>query len=104
MQKLLPQIKPENFIKFLSSREFIVTATATIATPLILKAVEKLRQKIPFLKDHLTIGMFVAAFVVLSISYMLKGTLQVIALGVAAGLAITAISPFIEDALNEVTN
>lgn len=103
MQKLLPQIKTENFQKFFTSNEFIVAGVSTLFTPIVLKSVEKLRQKIPFLKDHFTIGMFVAAFIVASLAYFLKGKFQVILLGIAAGLAITAISPFVEDTLSELT-
>lgn len=102
MQKLIPQIKFENFTKFLTSREMIVAGAAIIVTPLLLKSIEKIRQKVPFLKDHITVGLLVAAFALSIVAFMLKGYAQVVILGVAAGVAITALSPFFEEALGKL--
>lgn len=102
MQKIIPQVKIENFTKFLTSDAMIVAGSAILVTPLLLKSIEKLRQKVPFLKDHITIGMLIAAFAISIIAYMLQGKLRLVVLGIAAGTAITALAPFFEEAIDKV--
>jgi len=102
MQKLIPQIKIENFTKFLTSDAMIVAGSAILVAPVLLGSIERLRQKVPFLKDHITIGLVIAAFAISIIAYMLQGKLRLIVLGVAAGVAITALAPFFEATIGKI--
>ena len=96
---LVPKIKIDDFRKFISSPEIVAVAAAIIITPLIQGAVENLIGSVPFLKDHITIALILSAFVVFIIAAKVGGIFRAVLIGIAGGLLITAIEPFISDVI-----
>lgn len=90
-----PQATLGDFKEFLTSPELIVVGSAIVLTPLLQASVQSILDRIPILQDHATIALLVAGFIVFIIASKLKGVIKQIALGFAAGLAITAIAPLI---------
>jgi len=90
-----PQATIGDFKKFLTSPELIVVGSAVLLTPLLQASVESIINRFAILQAHTTIALLLAGFVVFILASKLSGFLKQIALGFAAGLAITAIAPLI---------
>lgn len=90
-----PQANLSQFKKFLTSPELIVVGSAVLLTPLLQASVQSIIDRVPFLQSHATIALLLAGFVVFILASKLSGFIKQIALGFAAGLAITAIAPLI---------
>lgn len=97
-----PQLKVGRFIDFLKSKEFISVAAAVIITPFALRGVESLVTRFGVLKQNFTVALILASFVLFFIAGMVDGYLRALFLGITAGVAITAVSPFFEGSLNRV--
>ena len=97
-----PTVSINKFSSFVASKEVLTAGAVIFATPIVLKSAEKFLQNIPFLKDNFTIGLVVMAFVVFLLSSMVGGIFRTVAIGVAAGLLITAITPFVSPILGKV--
>ena len=95
----VPKIKLDDFKKFITSPEIVAVAAAIIITPLIQGAVQNFIDSVPFLQDHITIALILAAFVIFIIAAKVGGIFRAVLIGIAGGLLITAIEPFITDAL-----
>ena len=94
----IPKIKFDDFTKFLRSPEIIAVASAIIITPFLIAGVENFLDNVPFLRDHVTIGLVLTAFVIFILSSKIRNmTFRAVAIGVAGGLLITALEPFISD-------
>lgn len=95
-QIAIPKIKLDDFQKFIMSPEIVAVASAIIVTPFIMGFVTQFIDSIPFLRDHVTIGLVVSAFIIFILASKIKSMmLRAVAIGVAGGLLITAIEPFI---------
>jgi hypothetical protein len=97
-----PQISVNKFTGFVGSKEVLTAAAVVFATPLVLKSAEGLIQKIPFLNQNFTLGLVAMAFIVFMLSSMVGGIFRTVAIGIAAGLLITAATPFISPILGKV--
>ena len=98
----IPQVNLEDFQKFVTSNEVVTVVSAVIVTPLTLSIIKRFIEKVPFLKDHFTIGLIVAAFVIFILvgKFTKQSTkLRSIGIGIAAGVLITAIAPYFDDSL-----
>ena len=94
----VPKIKFDDFQKFLLSPEIVAVASAIIVTPFIIGFVENFVGSVPFLRDHVTIGLVLGAFVIFILASKIKNTtFRAVAIGVAGGLLISALEPFISD-------
>lgn len=93
----LPSIKVDDFKKFVTSPEIVAVAAAILITPLILGAVSSFTDSVPFLQDHITIALILSAFVVFIIASKVGGMFRAVLIGIAGGLLITAIEPFVSD-------
>lgn len=101
MQKL-PTIKFGDFQKFVTSDEVVAVGSAIIITPLLLKSIEAIVAKVPFLRDHFSVGLAIAAFVIFILAGKMTkqgSKLRPVLVGIAGGVLITAIAPFFEGAL-----
>ena len=94
---LVPKIKLDDFKKFITSPEIVAVAAAILITPLILAGVQNFIDSVPFLGDHITVALVLAAFVIFIISSKVGGIFRAILIGIAGGLLITAIEPFVSD-------
>lgn len=97
-----PQLKVGRFLDFLKSKEFISVAAAVIITPLALRGVESLVTRFGVLRQNFTVALILAGFGLFLIAGMVSGLLRAVILGIAAGVAITAVAPFFEGSLNRV--
>ena len=95
MAKLIPQIGVKDFQQFITSEELILVGSAIILTPLLQATVDELASRIPFLAEHASIALILIAFVIFAFSSKLPKMIRLVAIGFSAGLAITAIAPFI---------
>lgn len=94
----IPKIKFGDFQKFLTSPEIIAIGSAIIVTPFIIGLVENFVDNVPFLKDHVTIGLVLAAFAIFILATKIRSSMfRAVAIGIAGGLLITALEPFISD-------
>lgn len=90
---MIPKIKLDKFTEFIKSKEVIATASAIIITPMVMAAVTSLIGRFPVLRDHFSLGLGVAAFVIFVLSSMVgNGLIRAIILGVSAGMVVTAIT------------
>lgn len=97
-----PQISVNKFTSFVGSKEVLTAGAVVFATPIVLRSVEGILKKIPFLNQNFTLGMVVMAFVVFLLSSMVGGIFRTVAIGISAGLLITAVSPFVSPILGKV--
>jgi len=97
-----PQISVNKFTSFVGSKEVLTAGAVVFATPIVLRSVESVLKKIPFLNQNFTLGMVVMAFVVFLLSSMVGGIFRTVAIGISAGLLITAVSPFVSPILGKV--
>ena len=99
MTAQIPKIKFDDFQKFVTSPEIVAIASAIIVTPLLIGAIGSFIDNVPFFRDHATIALIAAGFVVFIFAAKMKGMFRSILIGIAGGLLITAIEPLISDAL-----
>jgi len=97
-----PQISVNKFTSFVGSKEVLTAGAVVFATPIVLRSVEGILKKIPFLNQNFTLGMVVMAFLVFLLSSMVGGIFRTVAIGISAGLLITAVSPFVSPILGKV--
>ncbi len=94
----VPKIKFDDFQKFIMSPEIVAVASAIIVTPFIIGFITNFVDSVPFLRDHVTIGLILSAFLIFILSSKIRNiTFRAVAIGIAGGLLITAIEPFISD-------
>lgn len=98
----VPQLRIGKFMDFIKSREFIAVAAAVILTPLALRGVGTFVEQSDLLRRNFTVALIIAGFVLFLVAGMVSGFLRAIFLGIAAGVAITAVAPFFEGNLNRV--
>lgn len=99
---MLQKLKLNEFQSFVMSPEIIAVASAVIVTPMLLGSIEGLIERVPLLKDHITIALIVVGFVVFIIASKLHGIPKFIIIGIAGGLLITGINPFIQEQFKKV--
>lgn len=96
----IPTVKFSDFKKFITSPEIVAVGSAILVTPLIQATVESLVGSIPVVQNHATIALIIAAFVIFILASRIKMMMfRAVALGVAGGLLITAIEPFVSNAI-----
>ncbi len=102
-QLKIPKLDVDRFTKFLTSNEMIAVASAIIVTPLLLKSIESVISRFPVLRNNFTIGLLVAAFFLFVLAGLVpSGMLRSVVLGVSAGVVITAVAPFFQDAFSKL--
>ena len=94
---MIPKANLGKFTEFLTSDAMLVSGAAIVLTPLLRASVDRIIEQVPFLKDHSTIALLIAAFVVFMLVSKLSGKLRQIGIGFATGLAIAGILPLIPE-------
>jgi len=98
----IPKVSVSKFSNFLTSKEFIAVGSAVVFTPLILTQVRSIVARTPLLQRNFTIGMVLVGFAIFLLAFMVSGFPRTILIGIGAGVAITALAPFIEKNISGV--
>ena len=82
--------------QMIKSPEVIAVASSVFITPIVQPFVASIIGKIPFLRQHLTIGLVLAGLLIFILASRIKaGFLRAIIIGVAGSLFIIGVAPVI---------
>ncbi len=98
----IPKLQFGDFKKFITSREVLTGGSAILFTPILQASINKVIERLPFFKDHITAALILAAFIIFVAASKWGGIFTPVLLGISVGLFITAIEPFFREQLDKL--
>lgn len=98
----IPKVKLDDFKAFVMSKEIVAIGSAILVTPMLLTGIESVIARFPVFKDHITLALTIAAFVIFIFATKVKGIFGAVLVGIAGGVLITGLTPYFETTLGKL--